>query len=132
MAGPPKAGTSAYVRGRACPAGAAGQRALLLPDSVASRQLPSFSEGPGAKAVYLATERVKVSAGTFKAKKYRRVHKGVTTEVWFSSEVKGWPMIKLIIARLIMELAAHGKGARSGVKGKPTRMSKSLVKQLGL
>ena len=109
-----------------------GQRALMLPESVASRQLPRFAEGPGPKAIYLTTEQVKVAAGTFSAKKYRRVHKGVTTEVWFSSEVKGWPMIKLSNPRLIMELAAHGKDARTGVRGKPTKMSKGLIKQLGL
>ena len=91
-----------------------------------------FSKGPGKKATYLATERVKVAAGSFSAKKYRRVHKGVATEAWFSSEVKGWPMIKLVSPRLIMELAAHGDNARSKVRGKAAKMSKSLIKQLGL
>lgn len=109
-----------------------GQRALLLPESAATRQLPTFTEGPGAKAKYLTTERVKVVAGTYTAKKYRRVHNGLTSEVWFSAEVKGWPMIKLSNQRLIMELAGHGKDARSGVRGKPTKMSKGLIKQLGL
>ena len=109
-----------------------GQRALLLPEAVASRQLPRFSKGPGKKATYLATERVKVAAGSFSAKKYRRVHKGVATEAWFSSEVKGGPMIKLVSPRLIMELAAHGDNARSKVRGKAAKMSKSLIKQLGL
>ena len=108
-----------------------GQRALLLPEEAAIRQLPP-STGTGPRATYMATEKVTVAAGTFKAKKYQRVLRGLTTQVWFSSEVKGWPMIKLVSPRLIMELAAHGKDARSGVKGKPSRMSKSLVKQLGL
>lgn len=109
-----------------------GQRALLLPDNLAAGQLPSFTEGPGPKATLVATEQVTVVAGTFKAKKYKRTYKGVTTHVWFSKGVKGWPMIKLVNPRVIMELAGHGKDARTGVKGKPVKMSKGLIKQLGL
>ncbi len=109
-----------------------GQRALLLPDSLAAGQLPTFSEGPGPRATLVATEKVTVAAGTYRAKKYKRTHKGVTTHVWFSKGVKGWPMIKLVNPRVIMELAAFGTDARTGVKGKPVKMSKGLIKQLGL
>lgn len=109
-----------------------GQRALLLPESMARDQMPSFTAGPGPQARYVATEQIKVAAGTFKAKKYRRMYKGKETWAWFSSSVKGWPMVKVVNQRLIMELVDHGTNARTQVRGKPVKMSKEILKQMGL
>lgn len=109
-----------------------GQKALLLPESMAQKQLPAFSAGPGPAARLVGQQQVKVAAGTFKARKYRREHKGVVTWAWFSAKVPGWPMVKVESPQLIMELVSHGTSARTQIKGKPAKLDQRMLKRLGL
>lgn len=109
-----------------------GQLPLLLPESIAVQQLPKFQPGPGSGAKLIKREKVKVAAGTFSARKYRKIHQGKQTEMWNSSQVPGWPMVKLSNSEMVLELAAYGQGARSKVRGKPGKLDKKLLEKIGL
>jgi len=109
-----------------------GQRPLRLPGSMLKNPFPGFSSGPSKKAKLISTGKLKVAAGTYKARHYRTVKKGKTRDVWFSDEVPAWPMVKVITGGVVMELAAHGDKATSAIKGKPLEMDEKLTKQLGL
>jgi hypothetical protein len=99
-----------------------GQQPLLLPDELAARPLPPFRAGRDPRSQLVAKERVKVPAGSFLAEKYRTTERGKPTDAWFSSQVAGWPMVKLLSPELSLELAAFGTGARSEVRGTPTKL----------
>lgn len=110
-----------------------GHQPLLLPARLAKRQIPTLSTKPAPGAKLVGTERIKVVAGTFKARRFRRRGPGgVTSDVWFSQEVPGWPMIKARSPKLVLELVAHGTSGRSQVRGKPGKLDEKLLKQLGL
>ncbi len=110
-----------------------GHQPLLLPARLAKRQVPRLSAKPPPGGKLVGTELVKVSAGTFKARHFRRRGPGgVTSDVWFSQQVPGWPMIKARSPRLVLELVAHGTSGRSQVKGKPGKLDEKLLKQLGV
>jgi hypothetical protein len=109
-----------------------GQRALLLPSSVGDQPLPRFHRSPGKRGKRVARAvKVKVPAGTFTAAHYRKGSGKQATEIWMTSRLKGWPVVKVVSPALVMELSAHGGNARSQIRGKPIKLDKQLLKQLG-
>jgi hypothetical protein len=108
-----------------------GLQAFYLPDKLALKQLPPFREGPGPMAQKVARVRVTVPGGSFAADHYRAREKGRTVEAWFSSEVVGWPMVKMSTPDVLFELTAHGQKGSSQIRGKPAKLSEELLRGLG-
>lgn len=101
-----------------------GQQALELPEKLASQQLPSFRGEPGkdAAARKAGKARVVVPAGTFFAEHYRIMIKGRPVDLWTSTLVSGWPMVKMQGPDLLLELTGHGRNATSQLRGKPAKL----------
>jgi len=51
-------------------------------------------------------------------------------DIWSSSEVHGWPMVKAATSEILLELTGHGDKARSKLQGKPAKLDPELLKQL--
>jgi len=100
----------------------AGQQPLLLPERLARRQLPTFRPARDPRAQRLGKVTVKVAAGSYLAEHFRVVEGGRRSDLWISSEVPGWPMVKLESGDLLLELMACGRSATSQVKGKPAQL----------
>jgi hypothetical protein len=106
-----------------------GQQPLELPARAAARQLPDFRQDPSkdSKLTKLGQARITVAAGAFTTQRYRLKDKGRTVEMWACSKVAGWPLVKLVSKDVQLELAAHGQGATSLVRGKPTKLDDRLL-----
>jgi hypothetical protein len=100
-----------------------GQQALELPEKQAAKRLPAFGREPGKEgAVKLGKAQVKVAAGTFTAERFRAKEKGGDVEMWTSTQVAGWPLVKLRSAKVLIELTGHGKSGSSEIRGKPAKL----------
>ncbi len=108
-----------------------GQQPFYLPEKLAAAQVPAFREGAGASARRVARVRVTVPAGSFLAEHFRSREKGRNVEAWFSTEIAGWPLLKLSTPELLLELVAHGDKGTSQVRGKPAKISEELWRGLG-
>ena len=42
--------------------------------------------------------------------------------MWTSTTIAGWPLVKLQGPDVVLELAAHGTGASSRIRGKPAQL----------
>ena len=109
-----------------------GHQPVEVPTEQAKLKLPTMSSRPDPDARLVGRGKVKVAAGTFTATHHRKRDKnGVVTEIWSTTEVPGWPMIKARTPAVVLELAGFGKGARSRIRGKPGKLDPKLLKQLG-
>jgi hypothetical protein len=96
-------------------------------------KLPRLGAKPDPKARLVGRARIKVAAGTFDTVRYRRDEgKGKAVEIWSSTKVPGWPMVKASTPEVLLELVGFGDKARSQVHGKPGKLDPKLMKQLGL
>lgn len=106
---------------------------IALPVKLLAKQIPSFAREPqrtdGEGGAHLVgKERVKVAAGTFVARHYRRTLEGGKREdLWLSDQVPGWPLVKLVRPDLALELVGHGRDAKSELRGRPVDLSPSLL-----
>jgi hypothetical protein len=88
---------------------------------------------PDPRAKLVGRARVKVAAGTFDTQHFRRSEgKGKVVEIWSSTKVPGWPMVKASTPEVVLELVGYGDKAKSQVRGKPGKLDPKLLKQLGL
>lgn len=109
-----------------------GHQPVEVPTDQARLKLPRMTHRPDPDAKRVGSGKVKVAAGTFTATHYRkRSKKGEVTELWSSTEVPTWPMVKAVTPAVVLELAGYGKGARSQIRGKPGKLDPKLLKQLG-
>jgi hypothetical protein len=107
-----------------------GQLPLLLPDRVAAQAVPPFQSGPGDKSRFISRGKVKVPAGTFTADLFRTGEGASAKSVWLSLELPIWPLIKTQSQELLLELVGRGDGAKSEVRGKPTKIDEKFFEQL--
>lgn len=111
----------------------AGFQPLQLPPARARHHLPKLTtRDRKGRAKLVRSEKVKVPAGSFKARLLREKRKDGVWRMWLSGDVRGWPLVKLETPQMLMELVAHGKGARSQIRGKPGKVDERVLKQLGL
>ena len=96
-------------------------------------KLPRMAPGPDPSARLMGTGKVKVAAGTFTCSRYRKVDKkGRVSQVWSSTDVPGWPMVKAESPDALIELSGFGKGATSKIRGKPGKLDPKLLEKIGL
>jgi hypothetical protein len=77
------------------------------------------SEGMGEK---VGTEPVIVPAGTFLCDHYRSTSHGTTADLWVSSKVPPYGMVKMASADMTMVLVKVLQGETSQIKGQPQKM----------
>ena len=95
-----------------------GQIPLELPLTAARSTLPDLDagEGPG---VLVGTEQLRLDAGTFASRRYRRGEGPNAREVWISERVPLWGLARYVGPSVRMSLVAMGTGAASRVVGEP-------------
>jgi hypothetical protein len=98
-----------------------GHPPVLLSEQEAGGALPRFSSAGRGKARPVSRGKVRVTAGTFVASRYRVVRGGRVTHSWLSDAVKGWQLVKLEDPEVLVELVAYGEKARSRIRGRPMR-----------
>ncbi len=95
-----------------------GHLPLELPVEAAVEQIPPVDAGEGPGEL-VGTERVKVRAGTFEARHYRRGEGPDAHHVWLSDTVALWGLTKYRSPRVSLTLLAQGTGAVSRITGTP-------------
>jgi|GEM_PF-5408623 hypothetical protein len=112
---------------------APGQRPMLIPTDSKSKTSPLDQADYGQGKV-LGRGKLKVRAGSFQGRRMRKKFKGTVYEAWISDAKGGpaWPLLRVASKGAILELIAFGRQGSSKVVGKPVRVSKGMLEQLGL
>ena len=76
----------------------------------------------GGRGELVGTESVTVPAGTFTAQHYRSQGSNGTTDIWTSSDVTPYGMVKMTNADTTMELKKVLTNETSHIKGEPQKM----------
>lgn len=95
-----------------------GHLALELPVKAASGQLPPLEAGSGATTL-IGVERLKLRAGTFEAKHYRRGDGEGAHHIWLTEKVALWGLARYRSPKVSLSLVAQGRGAVSRIVGDP-------------
>jgi len=99
---------------------------MIVPGAKGAKPPVALAARPKGKLVARTT--VRVPAGTFRVRHFRRRGKAGLEEAWFSDRLPGWPLVKSRSPRKIVLLRAHGRGGRSWVRGKPVKIDPRLIK----
>lgn len=95
-----------------------GQIPLELPLRESDSQLPPLDTGSGPAAL-VGSERLRLTAGTFTARHYRRGEGAEAHHIWLSEEVALWGLARYQSPRVRMTLVGQGRGAVSRVTAEP-------------
>lgn len=83
---------------------------------------PSGGTGNGGRGELVGTESVTVPAGTFTAQHYRSQGSNGTTDMWISTDVTPYGMVKMTNADTTMELKKVLTNETSHIRGEPQKM----------
>lgn len=106
---------------------AEGQIPLELPLEEASGTLPDLDAGEGASAL-VGSEQVRVRAGTFEARHYRRGAGRSARDAWISDRVPLWGLVRFHGPHAEMALTGMGTGAVSRITGDPVPFDPSTLR----
>ena len=95
-----------------------GNLPLELPLDMAPATLPAARPAEGS-GTFVGTETIRVTAGTFSARHYRRGEGAEASDVWISERVPLWGLARFQGPRAQLTLIAFGTGAASRVVGEP-------------
>jgi len=104
-----------------------GQVPLELPVEEASGTLPEIDSGEG-PGVLVGAESIRVGAGTFRARHYRRGEGPRARHIWLSDRVPLWGLTRYRGPRVEMSLTAMGAGAASRVTAEPIPFDPSTLR----
>lgn len=79
--------------------------------------------GPGGTGELVGTESVTVPAGTFSCQHYRKQDARGTTDLWISTQVTPYAMVKMTGPDVTMVLKKVLSGESSHIKGEPQKMN---------
>jgi hypothetical protein len=79
--------------------------------------------GPGGTGELVGTESVTVPAGTFSCQHYRKTDARGTTDLWISTQVTPYAMVKMTGPDATMVLKKVLSGESSHIKGEPQKMN---------
>lgn len=100
---------------------------LELPVKSGRKMVPQFTESVGTGKL-IGTEKIRVRAGVFKAKHYKRTGGSDPCDMWLSENVALWGMVKYRSSKVSMSLAAQGKGAVSRITEQPVKFDPSKIR----
>jgi hypothetical protein len=95
-----------------------GHLPLEIPVKSSSGQVPQIEAGTGPGEL-VGNETIKLRAGTFKTRHYRRGRGEGARHVWVSDNVALWGLARYRSGKVTMALTAQGKGAVSRVTEEP-------------
>lgn len=106
-----------------------GQIPLELPvrASDSRSHLPPLDSGEGA-ATLVGTERLRLGAGTFTTRHYRRGGGDDAHHIWLSDEVALWGLVRYASPRVRLVLVGQGRGAVSRITGEPVPFDPSTLR----
>jgi hypothetical protein len=100
---------------------------LELPVDEAGDTLPDLESGEG-PGVHVGTETLRVAAGTFQARHYRRGSGSEARHVWISDRVPLWGLTRFDGPRVRLTLVAMGTGAVSRVVDEPVPFDPNSIR----
>jgi hypothetical protein len=83
---------------------------------------PNAAGGNGARGELVGTETVTVPAGTFTCQHYRNQGNNGTTDMWISTDITPYAMVKMTSAETTMVLKKVLTNEASHIKGEPQKM----------
>ena len=104
-----------------------GHMPLELPPRGAAKQIPAPEVAAGEGSL-VGRERLKVRAGTFETKHYRRGEGESAQHVWMSERVGLWGLVKYRSSQVRLTLLGQGTGAVSRIVDEPVPFDPASIR----